>query len=168
MVTLASFLFFGKASAQKSLIGEMAPLFSLTDQDGNAFNSKDYLGKNVLILFFYPKDESGICTKEVCSFRDSYAAFTDYNAVVVGINAADKESHKNFRDKNRLPYNLLCDPENKTSAMFGIKKKFIVVPGRETFVIDEAGKIIFHFNNFKNGEEHANQIITFLKNKTNK
>lgn len=148
--------------AQKINVGDKAPQFSLYDQDGNLFNSSDFLGKNVMVVFFYPKDGSGICTKEACSFKDNFAEFTSHGAVVVGINSADAQSHKKFKEQNRLPFNLLCDPKNKVLRLFGVKNKFIFT-GRETFVIDLSGKIAFQFNSFTQGEAHVTQVINYLK-----
>lgn len=77
--------------------------------------------KKKLVIYFYPKDESAVCTKEACAFRDSFADFTDAGALVVGINSGSIESHSNFAKKNRLPFTLLSDTDNKVLKQFGIK-----------------------------------------------
>ena len=77
--------------------GDTIPSFSLQDQDGKTFKSSDYRGKNILVIYFYPKDESSVCTKEACSFRDSYTEFTNAGVIVVGINHASVETHKKFQ-----------------------------------------------------------------------
>src|SRR6202035_6098042 len=101
-------LFLACSSQTKHLsIGDPAPLFSLRDQNDSVFNIADYLGKKVLVIYFYPKDESSVCTKEACSFRDSYSDFTKSGAIVIGINSGSVESHKKFMENHRLPFTLL-------------------------------------------------------------
>src|SRR4051812_25885983 len=69
------------------VVGDKAPIFSLKDQDGKLFNMADQIGKSVLVIYFYPKDESMVCTKEACAFRDSFDEFTKAGAKVIGINS---------------------------------------------------------------------------------
>jgi len=167
MTLLAILPFFGKSlHAQKLKVGDEAPTFSLYDQDGVLFNSKDVIGKKILVLFFYPKDGSSVCTKEACSFKDAYSDLSGKGVTVVGINSANAESHKKFKTQNKLPYNLLCDTKNKVLRQFGVKNKFIFT-GRETFVIDLNGKIAFQFNSFTNGEAHIQQVNNYLNSSSN-
>src|SRR5258706_15851292 len=104
---LLTLLFQHSRAQNKHLwIGDSIPAFSLQDQDGNTFNSTDYSGKNILVIYFYPKDESTVCTKEACSFRDNYTDFTKAGAIVIGINQASVETHKRFRLHHNLPFIL--------------------------------------------------------------
>jgi thioredoxin-dependent peroxiredoxin len=155
---------FFQSSQNKHLgVGDRVPVFSLQDQDSHAFNISDYLGKKVLVIFFYPKDESLVCTKEACSFRDQYAEFTKAGAMVLGINSGTVESHKQFRENHQLPFILLSDPGNQVLKMFGAKGKFFFT-GRETFVIDKAGKIVFTYDSFTNGPRHEQEALHFVEN----
>lgn len=142
-------------------IGDTLPSFKLKDQNGNDFNSADYIGKKKLVIYFYPKDESAVCTKEACSFRDSFAEFTDKDAMVIGINSASVESHKAFAEHHRLPFTLLSDPENKVLKQFGIKN-VLFLTGRETFVVGLDGKIAFSFRAFLKGDAHPEKVLEFL------
>ncbi|MCF0055962.1 peroxiredoxin [Dyadobacter sp. CY356] len=142
--------------------GNLVPAFTLKDQDGNTFSSKDYVGKKKMVIYFYPKDESAICTKEACAFRDSYADYVDAGAIVIGINAGTVESHKAFKNHHRLPFTLLSDPDNKVLKSFGIKN-VLFLTGRETFVIDLNGEIVFKFRGFLNGSDHSKKVLDFLK-----
>ena len=153
----------GVAQSRHLEAGDSIPAFSLQDQDGNTFNSKDYSGKNILVIYFYPKDESSVCTKEACSFRDNYADFTNAGAIVIGINQAPVETHKKFRLHHNLPFILLSDPGNKVLKLFGVKNKFFLT-GRETFVVDKSGKIVFRFDSFTKGKEHQEEALRFIKN----
>ena len=139
----------------------IVPDFQLEDQNGDLFRISDYLGRKVLVIYFYSKDESGICTKEACAFRHSYADYTDAGAMVVGINSGSVASHKSFADHHRLPFKLLSDPGNKVLKLFGIKN-VLFLTGRETFVIDLKGNIVFRFRAFLNGDEHAQRALDFI------
>jgi len=163
-VLLASFLFACAAEAQsgKQLItGDKMPAFSLADQNGKTFNTADYMGKKVLVVYFYPKDESMVCTKEACAFRDSFDKFTKAGAMVIGINSGTVASHKAFADHYKLPFTVLSDPDNKVYDMFGVKKKFFM-SGRETFVIDLKGKIVYTHEAMLQGKEHADDALAFI------
>jgi peroxiredoxin Q/BCP len=142
--------------------GDKVPSFILKDQNGNDFNINDYIGKKKLVIYFYPKDESGVCTKEACSFRDSFADFTDANAMVIGINSASVESHKAFAAHHRLPFTILSDPGNQVLKQFGIRN-VLFITGRETFLVGLDGKIAFSFRAFLNGSAHSEKVLDFLK-----
>ena len=101
-------------SSDKTLVvGDPVPAFTLLDQDGKTFNVKDYIGKKVLVIYFYPKDESMVCTKEACAFRDSFDSFSKAGAMVIGVNGGTVASHKEFQQHYKLPFTLLSDPDNK-------------------------------------------------------
>lgn len=146
--------------------GEKAPNFTLTDQDGNTFNLSDVIGKKKVVIFFYPKDESPVCTKEACAFRDAYAKYSDANAIVIGINNGTVESHKAFATKEHLPFTLLSDPGNKVLNSYGVREQVFnattKVSGRETFVIGLNGNVAYSFRDFMKGDEHSKQVLAYL------
>jgi peroxiredoxin Q/BCP len=163
---LATSLFVGlfhscRSQSRHLGVGDPAPKFSLRDQNDSLFNMADYLGKKILVIYFYPKDESKVCTKEACSFRDAYANFAKAGATVIGINAGTVETHKQFHRNHSLPFTLLSDPDNKVQKMFGVKKVFFI-SGRETFVIDLSGKIVFTYDSFTNGPAHEQEALNFI------
>jgi thioredoxin-dependent peroxiredoxin len=143
-------------------VGDTIPAFSLPDQDGKIFNSADHIGKNSLVIFFYPKDESMVCTKEACSFRDRYGDLTRAGAIVIGINGGSIDSHKKFQTNDKLPYPLLSDSANKVLNAFGIPKQFFMT-GRKTFVVDKTGRIVFTYNSSFKGSRHAEEALAYLK-----
>jgi peroxiredoxin Q/BCP len=143
-------------------VGDPVPAFSLTDQNGKVFNSADYAGKKILVIYFYPKDESMVCTKEACAFRDSFDEFAKAGAIVVGVNAGTVISHKEFSDHYKLPFVLLSDPDNKVYHLFGVKDKMFM-PGRETFIIDRHGKVVFAYEAMMQGKKHADDALAFIK-----
>jgi peroxiredoxin Q/BCP len=163
IVLLTMFYLIADAQGKKALaVGDQVPAFSLTDQDGKAFNVKDEVGKHILVIYFYPKDESMVCTKEACQFRDSFNDFTNAGAKVVGINGGTVASHKAFADHYKLPFTLLSDPGDKVIALFGVKNKFFMT-GRQTFVIGLDGKVAFQYTSMMQGKEHADQALEFIK-----
>ncbi|WP_449399029.1 peroxiredoxin [Chryseobacterium wanjuense] len=128
VVLLLTILFMGlgitEALAQKTLEkGEKVPMFMLKNQDGKDFQLSKHLGKKKIVIFFYPMDESPVCTTEACAFRDAYEKYKDADALVVGINSGTVESHKKFHTKEHLPFDLLSDPDNKVLNLFGVKRK---------------------------------------------
>ncbi|MET3979322.1 peroxiredoxin Q/BCP [Mucilaginibacter sp. UYP25] len=165
--TFAFILFISMAaSAQnpsKSLaIGDAVPNFTLTDQNGKAFNIKDEIGKHIMVVYFYPKDESMVCTKEACAFRDSFDDYTKAGAQVIGINGGTVQSHKAFADHYKLPFVLLSDPDNKVYKMFGVQKKFFM-SGRQTFVVDMKGKIAFSYEAMLSGAGHSEKALAVVR-----
>jgi len=163
ILSLFSCFFQSCSSQNKHLgVGDTVPPFSLRDQHDSLFHISDLLGKKVLVIYFYPKDESMVCTKEACSFRDNYAEFTQAGALVIGINSGTVESHRKFQENHRLPFVLLSDPGDQVLKMFGVKGKFFF-PGRETFVVDKKGKIVFTFDSFTNGPKHEQETLNFVK-----
>ena len=142
-------------------VGDSLPPFALQSQDGKLFNTADYLGKNILVIYFYPKDESAVCTKEACAFRDGYSAFTKAGAIVAGINDAAVETHQKFAQNHQLPFFVLSDPGNKVMRLFGVRKK-LVFTGRETFVIGLNGKVLYAYNSFLEGKAHADKTLEFI------
>ncbi|AYL94313.1 peroxiredoxin [Mucilaginibacter celer] len=141
--------------------GDNVPEFSLLDQYGHLFNISDHLQHQKLVIYFYPKDESAVCTAEACAFRDSFTDFIESGALVVGINEGSVDSHRKFAEKNRLPFLLLSDPDNKVRAAFGVKP-WLFLKGRETFVTGTDGTIAFKFRAFLNGEAHPQKVLQFL------
>ena len=144
------------------VVGDKMPAFSLIDQNGKTFNSADYAGKNILVIYFYPKDESMVCTKEACSFRDSFEDFAKAGAKVIGINGGTVASHKEFSDHYKLPFILLSDPGNKVYHLFGVQDKMFMT-GRRTFVIDLKGKVAFIYESMIQGKKHADDALAFIK-----
>lgn len=151
---------------QKPLkVGDTVPAFSLLDQDGNTFNSNSVIGKQPIIIYFYPKDDTPGCTKEACKFRDEFEVFTDLNTKVIGISSDDVASHKKFSEKYNLPFTLLADTSKKVRQLFGVPSSVLgLIPGRVTYVINTKGVIIYIFKKQFGAEKHISEAIKALKN----
>ena len=126
--------------------GTKAPAFSLKGDDGKTHKLADYKGR-IVVLYFYPKDDTPGCTKEACAFRDRSAEFADLGVSVLGVSPDDVASHQKFRDKFDLNFPLLADTDRKTAERYGAwreknmyGKKSMGVQ-RSTFLIDQTGKV---------------------------
>ena len=120
--------------------GSPAPDFSLLDGDGQNWRLSDHLGK-VVVLLFYPGDETPICTRQMCSVRDRWEDYAATGAEVVGISINSVESHKSFAEHHQLPLRLLSDEDRKVADTYGAQS---LIPGkvaRSVFVINRAGVI---------------------------
>lgn len=150
--------------ASKLKEGAKAPDFSVNDAEGKSVRLKDLRGKKV-VLYFYPKDDTPGCTKEACSFRDSFAKFKRRGIEVLGVSLDNEKSHQKFIKKFDLPFRLLADTNRAIANAYGTygEKKFMgrTYMGiyRMTFLIDEKGKIKKIFSKVK-PEEHAEEVLT--------
>ena len=128
-------------------VGDVAPAFSLPDQDGNTVSLSQFKGQRV-VIYFYPKDDTTGCTKEACNFRDQWSQFETHNIAVLGISKDDATSHTKFIGKYELPFTLLTDaepcPVAESYGSYGLKKfmgKEYMGMMRHTFVVDAEGRI---------------------------
>ncbi|HSQ23869.1 MAG TPA: peroxiredoxin [Pyrinomonadaceae bacterium] len=120
--------------------GSAAPDFTLPDSRGASWRLSDNRGK-VVVLLFYPGDETPICTRQLCSVRDRWDDYAATGAEVVGISTNTVESHKSFAENHNLPLRLLADVDRKVADMYGAQS---LIPGkvaRSVFVIDGNGVI---------------------------
>ena len=143
--------------------GNAVPNFVGTAADGSQFDSKNYVGKQPLIIYFYPKDETPGCTAEACSFRDNYQVFKDMGAEIIGISSDSVTSHQKFIKKHQLPFILLSDFDKKIRKLFGVPSDlFGILPGRVTYIIDNEGIVRLVFNSM-NGKSHITKAMAMLK-----
>jgi len=143
--------------------GDKAPDFAVPDTEGKTVRLKDLRGKKV-VLYFYPKDDTPGCTKEACSFRDSFATFKRRGIEVLGVSLDNERSHQKFTQKYSLPFRLLADTDRAVSEAYGTygEKKFMgrtyMGNNRMTFLIDKKGKIKKIFSKVK-PEDHAEEVL---------
>lgn len=141
----------------KLTIGNVAPDFSIPDQEGQIHNLTEYKGKWVL-LYFYPKDFTSGCTVEACSLRDNFNKLTKL-VTVLGVSADSVESHKKFIEKYQLPFTLLADTDRKMITDFGVNG--FIFPKRTSFLINPSGTIIKIYEKV-NPATHAAEILSDL------
>jgi len=146
--------------------GRAAPDFSLTSDSGETISLAELRGRPV-VLYFYPKDDTPGCTKQACGIRDSWDAFEQTGAVVLGVSPDGASSHAEFKDKYGLPFTLLADPEHATAESYGVwveksmyGKKYMGIE-RSTFVIDADGVVKKVMRKVK-PEKHADDVLAAL------
>ena len=121
-------------------IGESAPDFTLKDGDGNDWRLSDRRGR-VVVLLFYPGDETPVCTRQMCSVRDHWEDYVATGAEVVGVSTDSVESHKQFAEHHQLPLRLLSDPDRRVSEMYGAKSWLPGRAARSVVIIDAEGRV---------------------------
>ncbi|HEY1624503.1 MAG TPA: peroxiredoxin [Streptosporangiaceae bacterium] len=143
--------------------GDKAPDFTLPSQSGEQVSLSGQLGSHVVVLYFYPKDNTSGCTAEACAFRDSYEAFTDAGATVIGVSSDSVDKHAGFAGKHNLPFTLLADSGGKVRKLYGVPSTLAVIPGRVTYVIDRDGIVRHVFNSMTNISGHVGEALDMVK-----
>jgi peroxiredoxin Q/BCP len=154
-------------------IGNLAPSFSLENQDGEKVSSKDFKGKKNIVLYFYPKAMTPGCTVQACGIRDDLKAFAKLDTVVLGVSPDAPKSLVKFRERDQLNFPLLSDSDHEVAAKYGawgLKKLY----GREymgilrmTFIIGKDGRLLKIIEKV-NTKTHAEDVLEFIKNEIEK
>lgn len=143
--------------------GDRVPDFTLDDHLGRPWRLADALARGPLVLFFYPKDDTPVCTVEVCAFRDQHEVFLRRGAQVVGVSSDGVASHRSFAGRHELPYTLLADPGGRVRALLGVKKTLGFFDGRVTFVIDRDGRVAHVHSSAMNAKSHVSEALAALE-----
>jgi peroxiredoxin Q/BCP len=115
------------------------------------------------VVFFYPRDETLGCTVEACAFRDAFDELSAAGVTVVGISADNGDSHRRFRARHALPYALLSDADGSVARRFGVHALWGLLPGRETFVVDESGVIRAHLRSLAQPTRHVALALSVVQ-----
>ena len=143
--------------------GDTVPLFSALDTNGNVFESNTLVGIKPFVLYFYPKDDTRVCTEQACTFRDQHEDFKALGAEVIGVSSDSIKSHQKFAARYRLPFVLLSDSDKKLRKLFGVPNDLLgLIPGRVTYVVDKNGIIQLVFNSMS-GKIHIEKALEILK-----
>jgi len=142
--------------------GQIIPDFELPNQDGTRVRLSDLYREGPVVVFFYPKDDSPVCTKEACAFRDAHQDFVDAGAQVVGVSSDSEESHRSFAGNHRLPYTLLSDAGGAVRKAWKIPKTLGIIDGRVTYVIDKGGKLQHIFSSQLQGTKHVKEALVAI------
>ena len=144
-------------------VGDAAPEFDLADAAGKHVRLADFRGKKAVVLYFYPKDDTPGCTKEACSFRDSYESFKEAGAEVIGVSSDSEASHQKFASKYQLPFTLVADAGGLVRKRYGVPSTLGILPGRVTFVIDRDGTVRHVFNSQLQATKHVDEALAVLR-----
>jgi peroxiredoxin Q/BCP len=179
-LTLAAGILFSVQSSAQVEVGDNAPKFKATDDAGNTWKLSDYLGKNIVVLYFYPAAMTGGCTAQACSYRDKQNMLSALNTVVVGISGDKVQNLQWFKEAENLNFPLLSDEKGKIAEKYGVPVKDggsitrqiggvdqeltrSLTTARWTFVIDRDGKIVYKDTSV-NAREDSDQVIEAIKN----
>lgn len=119
-------------------VNDPAPSFELADETGSVFSLDQHRGET-LLLVFYPGDDTPVCTRQLCDYRDGIEAFEGLGVRVVGISRDDADSHRAFKEKHQLPFTLLSDPGLEVAAQYD--SKGMLGMKRSLFLVDPEGRI---------------------------
>jgi peroxiredoxin Q/BCP len=138
-------------------LGQKAPSFEAESTQG-LIRLDDYLGKQPVVLIFYPKDETPICTKQLCAVRDSSSQYDNYNAKVLGVNPGTLDEHRRFSVKFMYDFPLLSDRGERIRKLYDVGKMFLLGQQRCVFVIGRDGHIVYA----KKGNRPTEEILAAL------
>jgi thioredoxin-dependent peroxiredoxin len=142
-------------------VGDSLPVFSATDDQGKTWHSTDHVGKKVLVIYFYPGDFTGGCTKQACAYRDDMSKLTDKGVEVIGISGDTPRTHELFKKDKHLNFTLLADENGAIARQFGVpttpggKASATTADGQKlditrtatdrrwTFIINKDGKVVY-------------------------
>ncbi len=144
-------------------VGDKAPDFTLPSQSGERVRLRDWLRDRVVVLYFYPKDNTSGCTAEACAFRDSHEVFTEAGAEVIGISSDSAERHAAFAGQHSLPFTLLSDQGGRVRRQYGVPAVLGLLPGRVTYVIDRQGTVRHVFNSMININQHVGDALEVVR-----
>jgi peroxiredoxin Q/BCP len=165
-------------------VGDAAPVFQSTDDQGKPWKSADHLGKKIVVVYFYPADMTGGCTRQACGFRDDAKQLEAKGIEVIGVSGDSVKNHQIFKEVHKLPFTLLADEDGSVATKFGVPfvkgakefktkdatgKDVTLTRGgtaqRWTFVIGKDGKIL-HKNNKVNAAEDSKKILEVVEGKS--
>jgi peroxiredoxin Q/BCP len=158
LIVAGSILFFTTAaSAAVPQAGDKAPLFTGQDQDGKTVKLHSLTGEKIVLLYFYPKDNTPGCTKEACGFRDRLAGLQKDNVEVIGVSFDSAGSHQKFIADYKLNFRLLSDPDGKIADAYGVRVAGRKMARRVSFLIGLDGKIV-HVTDSGDPNKHFNEM----------
>ena len=146
-------------------VGDVAPDFDLRSSKGEALRLGELRGKKNVVLYFYPKDETPVCTKEACGFRDMYEDLAAVDTQIIGVSPDGDASHEKFAARQRITFPLVSDPQKKLAAAYGATGGLWGLVGmlkRVTYVIGKDGKIAAVIQNALSADAHFDAVKNAL------
>ncbi len=144
-------------------IGDLAPDIKLPSTSGGDFNLREDMKGKALIIYFYPKDFTAVCTQEACEFRDHFADLKDLDIPVFGISRDSIKTHLDFKRKNKLPFDLLSDKDGKVCGNYKALIPILKMPKRITYLLDKDHRIKAVYSNLFESKEHLKAMLKALE-----
>ncbi len=148
---------FSISAAPMPRVGDKAPVVEGKNENGKTWKLANDVGKKVVLLYFYPKDDTPTCTKEACGFRDNLDQLKKQNVEVIGVSFDTAESHKEFKEKYNLNFPLIVDNDGKIADAYGVRTAGKEVARRVSFLIGLDGKIV-HVTDSPRAEVHLSEM----------
>ena len=144
-------------------VGDLAPEFSAQDQHGNSISLASLLERGRLVLYFYPRDFTPVCTAQACTFRDAAGELGTLSANVVGVSTDAADSHQRFGEKHSVPFSLIADPERRIIKPYRALLPIINHTLRVTYVIDTNRRILGAFHHEFSAAKHLEDVKRALE-----
>ncbi|MGE0930518.1 peroxiredoxin [Peijinzhouia sedimentorum] len=144
-------------------VGDLAPDFTLPSTSGKEFKLREDMKGKALIIYFYPKDSTRVCTQEACEFRDHFEHLKDLDITVIGISRDSIQSHLDFKKLNNLPFELLSDKDGKVCGRYKALIPVVKMPKRITYLLDKDHKIKAAYSNLFGSSEHLKAMLDAIK-----
>ena len=144
-------------------VGELAPEFSGRDQHGKTVTLRGSLARGRLIIYFYPKDFTPVCTAQACTFRDASEDLAELGATVIGVSGDNSDSHQRFAEKHGVPFSLLVDPERRIIKAYGASMPILNRTLRVTYGIDTNRRILGAFHHELSAAKHLSDVKRALE-----
>lgn len=144
-------------------VGDLAPLFSGQDQHGKTLTLEALLERGRLVLYFYPKDFTRVCTAQACTFRDASQGLAELSAVVVGVSGDKVDSHQRFGAEHQVPFSLIADPERRIIKPYGASIPILNHTLRITYVIGTDRRILGAFHHELSAAKHLDDVKRVLE-----
>jgi peroxiredoxin Q/BCP len=145
------------ASADPLAVGAPAPKITAIDQDGKTIDFAEYYKKGTTLVYFYPKANTGGCTKQACGIRDNWSKLQEAGIQVIGVSEDPKELQKDFETRNQLPFKLAADTDGKVATAFGVPRMGKVTK-RQSFLIKD-GKVVWNMLDKTSTDKHAEDVL---------
>lgn len=143
--------------------GDVAPLIQRTAHDGRMIDTQALRSQRAAVVYFYPRDEAPVCTRQACAFRDNMSVFNDLDAQIIGISADDDASHRDFAAHHGLDFPLVADTDGALARAFGVGRMLGVLGHRITFVIDREGIVRLRYSAQLAAARHVDQALATLR-----
>lgn len=146
------------------VVNKPLPEFEANATGGTKVTNTTHVGQ-ILVLYFYPKDNTPGCTTQACEFRDNIFAYRELGAVILGISVDDVASHKAFAEQHSLPFTILADTDKSVTTAYGTLKEYVGIAKmarRDTFIIDPQGKVAKHYQDVKPAG-HSEAVLADLR-----